>query len=70
MVCPPRNVMVQVLVQSTAAAIEEENIKYAHCEIASLCPHPSPDIELAIQVCYDMFDLSLGMCRGGRYSDD
>ena len=47
MIYSPRNVAVQVLVQSTAAAMEQDNIKYPHCEIASLCPHPSPDMGIS-----------------------
>ena len=41
MVYSPQYVVVQVLVQSTAAPMEEDNINYQHCEIASPCPHPS-----------------------------
>ena len=45
-VCSSWNVVVQVLVQSTATAMEEDNIKYPYCETASLCAHPSLDVAI------------------------
>lgn len=34
MICSPRNVAVSVLVQSTVAAIEQDNLKYPNCNIS------------------------------------
>lgn len=41
-VCSPRNVAVQVLVQSAAAAMEEDDIKYPRCYIG---PFPIIHVE-------------------------